>query len=213
MTSILETEKHAYRSFVKHCFDSQPIEENNTLEGLLKSIFPISTKDNIYTLDYVGYDLHTYGPDGEEFLISEFSSEVFFYKAPPKYIGFVGETDAGLDLSVIIQKVIWETPITDDSKIQDIIQQNVILGPLPRMTINGTFIDHGIEKRYVGEGLAVDHLAQVVAQALSSINSLVQKNFKEMDMREVFPFDLVETSPLERKTRQFLDELVPVTLN
>ena len=81
------------------------------------------------------------------------------------------------------------------------------------MTINGTFIDHGIEKRYVGEGLAVDRLAQVVAQALSSINSLVQRNFKEMDMREVFPFDLVETSPLERKTRQFLDELVPVTLN
>ena len=40
-----------------------------------------------------------------------------------------------------------------------------------------------------------------------------QKNFKEINMEDAFPCDLIETCHLEKKTREFLDELVPVTLH
>ena len=121
--------------------------------------------------------------------------------------------DTGLDLLVTLNKTLWELPITHDSEIEDIIQQRVVFGPLPRMTTNGTFIDDGIEKRYVGEGLAVDRLAELLAQALTDIKSSAEKNFKEINMEDAFPCDLIETCHLEKKTREFLDELVPVTLH
>ena len=217
MASILETEKQAYTSFVKHCLAAQIIVKKtnytNNLEGLLESVFPITTKDSEYSIDYLCFDLRTYTPDGNDFLISNLSSEEFFYKNPNQHGGMLKAIDTGLDLLVTLNKTLWETPVTNDSKIQDIVQQKVVFGPLPRMTTNGTFIDEGIEKHYVGEGLAVDRLGEILAQALAGVNSSVKKNIKEMDMSEVFPCDLIDTSHLEKKTRQFLDELAPVTLH
>ena len=217
MASILENEKHAYRSFVKHCFSAQLIVEKtnctNNLEELLESTFPVSTQDSQYSLDYLCFDLRTRSPDGDQFLISKLTSEEFFYKNPNNHGGMSKGMDTGLDLLVTLNKTLWETPVTNDSKIQDIVQQKVVFGPLPRMTTNGTFIDEGIEKHYVGEGLAVDRLGEILAQALAGVNSSVKKNIKEMDMSEVFPCDLIDTSHLEKKTRQFLDELAPVTLH
>ena len=217
MASILETEKQAYTSFVKHCLAAQIIVKKtnytNNLEGLLESIFPITTKDSEYSIDYLCFDLRTYTPDGNDFLISNLSSEEFFYKNPSQHGGMLKAIDTGLDLLVTLNKTLWELPITHDSEIEDIIQQRVVFGPLPRMTTNGTFIDDGIEKRYVGEGLAVDRLAEILAQALADIKSTAEKNFKEINMEEAFPCDLIETCHLEKKTRQFLDELVPVTLH
>ncbi len=217
MASILETEKQAYTSFVKHCLAAQIIVEKtnytNNLEGLLESVFPITTKDSEYSMDYLCFDLRTYTPDGNDFLISNLSSEEFFYKNPNQQGGMLKAIDTGLDLLVTLNKTLWELPITHDSEIEDIIQQRVVFGPLPRMTTNGTFIDDGIEKRYVGEGLAVDRLAEILAQALADIKSTAEKNFKEINMEEAFPCDLIETCHLEKKTREFLDELVPVTLH
>ena len=217
MDSTLETEKQAYTSFVKHCLAAQNIVEKtnytNSLEGLLESVFPITAKDSEYSIDYLCFDLRTYTPDGNDFLISNLSSEEFFYKNPNQHGGMLKAIDTGLDLLVTLNKTLWELPITHDSEIEDIIQQRVVFGPLPRMTTNGTFIDDGIEKRYVGEGLAVDRLAEILAQALTGIKSTAEKNFKEINMEEAFPCDLIETCHLEKKTRQFLDELVPVTLH
>ena len=217
MASTLETEKQAYTSFVKHCLAAQIIVKKtnytNNLEGLLESIFPITTKDSEYSIDYLCFDLRTYTPDGNDFLISNLSSEEFFYKNPNQHGGMLKAIDTGLDLLVTLNKTLWELPITHDSKIEDIIQQRVVFGPLPRMTTNGTFIDDGIEKRYVGEGLAVDRLAEILAQALTGIKSSAEKSFKEINMEDAFPCDLIETCYLEKKTRQFLDELVPVTLH
>ena len=217
MASILETEKQAYTSFVRHCLAAQIIVKKtnytNNLEGLLESVFPITTKDSEYSIDYLCFDLRTYTPDGNDFLISNLSSEEFFYKNPNQHGGMLKAIDTGLDLLVTLNKTLWELPITHDSEIEDIIQQRVVFGPLPRMTTNGTFIDDGIEKRYVGEGLAVDRLAEILAQALTGIKSSAEKNFKEINMEDAFPCDLIETFHLEKKTREFLDELVPVTLH
>ena len=217
MASILETEKQAYTSFVRHCLAAQIIVKKtnytNNLEGLLESVFPITTKDSEYSIDYLCFDLRTYTPDGNDFLISNLSSEEFFYKNPNQHGGMLKAIDTGLDLLVTLNKTLWELPITHDSEIEDIIQQRVVFGPLPRMTTNGTFIDDGIEKRYVGEGLAVDRLAEILAQALTGIKSSAEKNFKEINMEDAFPCDLIETCHLEKKTREFLDELVPVTLH
>ena len=217
MASILETEKQAYTSFVKHCLAAQIIVKKtnytNNLEGLLESVFPITTKDSEYSIDYLCFDLRTYTPDGNDFLISNLSSEEFFYKNPNQHGGMLKAIDTGLDLLVTLNKTLWELPITHDSEIEDIIQQRVVFGPLPRMTTNGTFIDDGIEKRYVGEGLAIDCLAELLAQALTGIKSSAEKNFKEINMEDAFPCDLIETCHLEKKTREFLDELVPVTLH
>ena len=217
MASILETEKQAYTSFVKHCLAAQIIVKKtnytNNLKGLLESVFPITTKDSEYSIDYLCFDLRTYTPDGNDFLISNLSSEEFFYKRPNQHGGMLKAIDTGLDLLVTLNKTLWELPITHDSEIEDIIQQRVVFGPLPRMTTNGTFIDDGIEKRYVGEGLAVVRLAEILAQALTGIKSTAEKNFKEINMEEAFPCDLIETCHLEKKTREFLDELVPVTLH
>ena len=52
---------------------------NQTLNDILESAFPISSKDGMISLNYVDYDIRLYSSDGEPFGLSEIGREALLY--------------------------------------------------------------------------------------------------------------------------------------
>jgi len=224
MTLHLETDKDDYIEF----FNQRPRETDNTgfkydtviktgninigIEDLLASTFPIRQDDDMVTLEYAQYDVRLYSSDGESLDLSEIGSDGLFYRhSSLSEASFYTQRS---DLMVTLYHVLWDTNAENgDRSVNDIRQQDVCFGPLPRMTVNGTFIHGGVEKRYAGVGSVIDRINTLFEQAFIGIAGEIKCKFATLDTKEATPYDFVETWPLENETSKFLEELVPVTLH
>ena len=221
MMTIFEEEKHAFKEFFQSASDDKVLKRDHDeldnadrtgLEELLYSNFPVCDERGAATLVYVCYDLRVYADDGEELQLSELGDSSFFRKERPA--DAPEDFTSSCDLVVTLRNVIWnDSEEGQDRSVQDIIEQDVNFGSLPQMTVNGTFIHEGIEKKHAGEGLAADRLEQLYDVAFFGMESAIVANMNKIDCKTALPFDLVECWPLRVKTEEFFEELVPVLVN
>ena len=140
---LLEIQLASYRfSFLQE--DTLPEErEDRGLEAAFKSVFPIHSFSGNAQLEYIGYRL------GEPtFDVKECQQRGLTYAAP---------------LRVLVRLVLFDKEATGDTKrVKDIREQEVYMGEIPLMTLNGTFVINGTERVIVSQlhrspGVFFDH--------------------------------------------------------
>lgn len=140
--NLIELQKRSYEVFLQKDVDSDR-RTNDGLEGVFKSVFPISDFNNTASLEFVSYTLE-----------------------PPKYDVYEcrqrGMTYAS-PLKVTLRLIVFDVDEeTEARSIRDVKEQEVYLGEVPLMTYNGSFIVNGTERVVVSQlhrspGVFFDH--------------------------------------------------------
>ena len=206
-----DLEKHAYQKFLQN--REEDAEESKKtdicMSDLFDLTFPIHRQYQNVSLEYIRHDIRFCPNDGKEVHFSEAGEDILFLdkitsKTPIEYA-------EQCELLVTLRQIIWKGEgELDDREIEVINEQDVIFGPLPRMTVNGTFIHNGIEKWYGGEGLATQRMDKLYGQAFYEVERAINAKLRRFVGETMLPFDFIETWPLENGTGEFLDELTPV---
>jgi len=142
MPNLIEVQKASYDQFL---MVEEP-EGGRTDEGLqavFKSVFPISDFSNTALLEFVRYDF-----DPPKYDVDECRQRGMTFSAPLK-----------VTLRLIVFDVDQETGA---KSVKDIKEQEVYMGEMPLMTMNGTFIVNGTERVIVSQmhrspGVFFDH--------------------------------------------------------
>ncbi|MDH4247277.1 MAG: DNA-directed RNA polymerase subunit beta, partial [Deltaproteobacteria bacterium] len=131
MPNLLNMQLDSYERFLQK--DLPPDQrQNEGLEGVFRSVFPISDFSGSTTLEYVHYRLGDPQYTEEECRIRGVT-----YSAP---------------LRVALRLIVWEKNAEDGSRhIHDIKEQDIYLGELPLMTEKGSFIINGTERVIVSQ--------------------------------------------------------------
>ena len=204
-------------------------ESNRNLIDLLASTFPLLRKDGMMSLEYIDYDIRVYSSDGEVFGLSEIGSEELLYRpsrfSEPLFNTYSEDPIMDQDqafayetfLIVTLHQMFYEKEAEKGEKsVFEIQEQDVCLGPIPRMTVNSNFMHEGAEKRYAGAEPVIDRINNLFEQAFIGISDSAKENFLVMDTTDssgAIPYDLIETWPLENETNKFLEELIPINLS
>ena len=143
MPNLIEVQKNSYDEFlmVKEPPGGRP--DDQGLQAVFKSVFPISDFSDRARLEFVRYDFEPPKYDVEECMQRDMT-----YSAPLK-----------VKLRLIVFDVNEET---GSRSIKDIKEQDVYMGDIPLMTPNGTFIINGTERVIVSQmhrspGVFFDH--------------------------------------------------------
>ncbi|MDP6050160.1 MAG: hypothetical protein QGE99_03735 [SAR202 cluster bacterium] len=231
--TTFEEEKRAFMEFFqcgKKFLEREgrsPDDPNDTkktgVDRILFSTFPIQDFHETVLLEYVMHDIRIYSAEkdikaqkenGDGRWLSGLDDKSEFFMKIPEPADIPEGFNSLCDLVATLRLVIWEIDDETGSKsVADIIEQDVSIGWLPRMTVNGTFFHGGIEKRYSGEGLAVDCLGRFLQLAFLGVEMSIITTLAHIDGKTVHPFDLIECGPLRDKTEEFFEELVPVLGN
>jgi len=126
---LLKTQFSSYEDFLQK--DIEPSKrEDQGLESALRKFFPISSDDNLLTLEYLSYSLEA----------SRYNQLECQYN----------KTTYAFNLKVKFRLIIREKRESKDSspaeKIKEIKEQEIYLGALPIMTERATFVINGVEK-------------------------------------------------------------------
>lgn len=139
---LIEVQKRSYDLFLQA--DSDPHKREATgLEGVFKSVFPISDFNNTSSLNFDCYVLET-----PKYDIDECRSRGMSYAAP---------------LKVTVRLEVYEVDEASGTRnIKDVKEQEVYLGEIPLMTNRGSFIINGTERVVVSQlhrspGVFFDH--------------------------------------------------------
>jgi DNA-directed RNA polymerase subunit beta len=142
MPNLIEVQKSSYDEFlmVKEPSGGR-LEEG--LQAVFKSVFPISDFAGKSTLEFVRYDF-----EAPKFDVDECMQRDLTYAAPLK-----------VKLRLIVFDVNEET---GSKSIKDVKEQDVYMGDIPLMTLNGTFVINGTERVIVSQmhrspGVFFDH--------------------------------------------------------
>jgi DNA-directed RNA polymerase subunit beta len=142
MPNLIEVQKSSYDEFlmVKEPSGGR-LEEG--LQAVFKSVFPISDFAGKSTLEFVRYDF-----EAPKFDVDECMQRDMTYAAPLK-----------VKLRLIVFDVNEET---GSKSIKDVKEQDVYMGDIPLMTLNGTFVINGTERVIVSQmhrspGVFFDH--------------------------------------------------------
>ena len=142
MPNLIEVQKASYDQFlmVKEPEGGRPDEG---LQAVFKSVFPISDFSNTALLEFVRFDF-----DAPKYDVDECRQRGMTYSAPLK-----------VTLRLIVFDVDQETGA---KSVKDIKEQEVYMGEMPLMTMNGTFIVNGTERVIVSQmhrspGVFFDH--------------------------------------------------------
>ncbi|NOZ42101.1 MAG: DNA-directed RNA polymerase subunit beta [Alphaproteobacteria bacterium] len=142
MPNLIRIQKSSYDQFLQ---TDVPAGErvNDGLQGVFKSVFPISDFAGTASLEFVSYDLEAPKYDTEECQQRDMT-----YAAP---------------LRVTLRLIVFEVDEdTDARSVLDIKEQDVYMGDLPLMTDRGTFVVNGTERVIVSQmhrspGVFFDH--------------------------------------------------------
>ncbi|MFZ4404272.1 MAG: DNA-directed RNA polymerase subunit beta, partial [Pseudobdellovibrionaceae bacterium] len=140
--NLIELQKRSYESFLQK--DSDPDRRGEAgLNGVFKSVFPISDFNNTASLEFVSYTL-----EPAKYDVDECRQRGMTFAAPIK-----------VTLRLIVFDVDEET---EARSIRDVKEQEVYLGEIPLMTANGSFIINGTERVVVSQlhrspGVFFDH--------------------------------------------------------
>ncbi len=140
--NLIELQKRSYEAFLQK--DSDPDRRGiEGLNGVFKSVFPISDFNNTSSLEFVSYTL-----EPAKYDVDECRQRGMTYAAPIK-----------VTLRLIVFDIDEET---EARSIRDVKEQEVYLGEIPLMTANGSFIINGTERVVVSQlhrspGVFFDH--------------------------------------------------------
>src|SRR6478735_8992380 len=142
MPNLIEVQKASYDQFllVKEPVGGRPDEG---LQAVFKSVFPISEFSNSSQLEFVKYEF-----EPPKYDVDECRQRGMTYAAPLK-----------VTLRLIVFDIDEETGARS---VKDIKEQDVYMGDMPLMTLNGTFIVNGTERVIVSQmhrspGVFFDH--------------------------------------------------------
>jgi DNA-directed RNA polymerase subunit beta len=140
--NLIELQKSSYEAFLQK--DTDPDRRGELgLNGVFKSVFPISDFNNTASLEFVSFTL-----EPAKYDVDECRQRGMTFAAPIK-----------VTLRLIVFDVDEET---EARSIRDVKEQEVYLGEIPLMTANGSFIINGTERVVVSQlhrspGVFFDH--------------------------------------------------------
>ncbi|MBV8426023.1 MAG: DNA-directed RNA polymerase subunit beta, partial [Hyphomicrobiales bacterium] len=142
MPNLIEVQKASYDQFLQ-IHEIGANRTNDGLQAVFKSIFPISDFAKTAQLDFVKYEF-----EPPKFDVDECRQRGITYAAP---------------LKVTLRLIVFDVdPDTQAKSVKDIKEQDVYMGDMPLMTLNGTFIVNGTERVIVSQmhrspGVFFDH--------------------------------------------------------
>ncbi len=140
--NLIELQKSSYEAFLQKDVDADR-RGIAGLNGVFKSVFPISDFNNTASLEFVSYQL-----EAPKYDVDECRQRGMTFASPIK-----------VTLRLIVFDVDEET---EARSIRDVKEQEVYLGEIPLMTANGSFIINGTERVVVSQlhrspGVFFDH--------------------------------------------------------
>ena len=141
MPNLIEVQRQSYDQFL--LTDPADRREDEGLEAVFRSVFPISDYAETSTLEFVSYAFEDPKYDTEEC-----QQRGMTYAAP---------------LKVTLRLIVFDVDEDTGAKsVKDIKEQDVYMGDMPLMTENGTFIVNGTELVIVSQmhrspGVVFDH--------------------------------------------------------
>ena len=142
MPNLIEVQKYSYDQFLQVARPDGGREEQG-LESVFKSVFPISDFGNTSLLEFVSYEF-----EAPKYDVEECQQRGMTFAAP---------------LKVTLRLVVFDVDEeTGARSIRGIKEQEVYMGDLPFMTANGTFVVNGTERVIVSQmhrspGVFFDH--------------------------------------------------------
>lgn len=142
MPNLIELQKSSYDKFLQMSISSN-LREESGLHEVFKSTFPINDYSGKSQLEYFKYEF-----DKPKYDEDECRQRGLTYSAP---------------LKVTLRLVVWDIDEDTGAKsIRDIKEQEIYMGDMPLMTVNGTFIISGVERVIVSQmhrspGVFFDH--------------------------------------------------------
>ncbi len=142
MPNLIEVQKASYDQFLM--VDEPPggrLDEG--LQAVFRSVFPISDFSNTSMLEFVRYEF-----EAPKYDVDECRQRGMTYAAP---------------LKVTLRLIVFDIDEETGAKsVKDIKEQDVYMGDIPLMTMNGTFIVNGTERVIVSQmhrspGVFFDH--------------------------------------------------------
>ncbi len=140
--NLIELQKKSYEAFLQKDTDTDRRSDTG-IQGVFKSVFPISDFNNTAQLEFVSYTL-----EPAKYDVEECRQRGMTFASPIK-----------VTLRLIVFDVDEET---QSRSIRDVKEQEVYLGEIPLMTANGSFIINGTERVVVSQlhrspGVFFDH--------------------------------------------------------
>ena len=139
--NLIDIQRKSYANFLQE--DVAPDEREEVgLQGVFRSVFPISDFNETSSLQFVSYAL-----ERPKYDVDECHQRGMTYEAPIK---------------VEIRLIVWDKDEQGNKSIRDIKEQQVYFGAIPLMTRQGTFIINGTERVVVSQlhrspGVFFDH--------------------------------------------------------
>ena len=129
--NLIQMQKESYRRFLQ-AETSPEKREDFGLQGVFKSVFPISDFNETASLEFVQYVF-----EEPKYDVNECRARGMTFATP---------------LKVTVRLVLWELDEDGErTNIRDVKEQEVYFGEMPLMTKNGTFIINGTERVVVGQ--------------------------------------------------------------
>src|ERR1700674_3081913 len=142
MPNLIEVQKASYDQFLQIGIAGVDRRDDG-LQTVFKSVFPISDFSGTSMLEFVRYEF-----EPPKYDVDECRQRGMTYAAP---------------LKVTLRLIVFDVdPETQAKSVKDIKEQDVYMGDIPLMTMNGTFIVNGTERVIVSQmhrspGVFFDH--------------------------------------------------------
>ncbi len=142
MPNLIEVQKASYDQFLM-VDEPQGGRPEEGLQAVFKSVFPISDFANVALLEFVRYEF-----EPPKYDVDECRQRGITFASP---------------LKVTLRLIVFDVdPDTGAKSVKDIKEQDVYMGDMPFMTMNGTFIVNGTERVIVSQmhrspGVFFDH--------------------------------------------------------
>ncbi|MBX2853628.1 MAG: DNA-directed RNA polymerase subunit beta, partial [Rhodobacteraceae bacterium] len=142
MPNLIEVQRSSYDLFLRSGDGPEPM-DGEGLQGVFQSVFPIRDFNETSVLEFVRYEL-----EPPKYDVDECQQRDMTYAAP---------------LKVTLRLIVFEVDEETGAKsVKDIKEQDVYMGDMPLMTLNGTFIVNGTERVIVSQmhrspGVFFDH--------------------------------------------------------
>ena len=140
--NLILLQKKSYEDFLQKESDFER-RDNTGLEGVFKSVFPITDFNRTSSLEFVGYTL-----EPPKYDVDECRQRGMTFASP---------------LKVTLRLIVFDIDeATESHSVRDVKEQEVYLGEIPLMTTNGSFIINGTERVVVSQlhrspGVFFDH--------------------------------------------------------
>ncbi len=130
---LLETQTKSFNDFLQR--DVYPkLRKNDGLQSVFNNIFPIEDNKGLFTLEFLEYEVKQ-----EKYGLEECKLRNLSYEAM---------VTARLRLTIYDEDVLAET---GERKVKNILEQDVLLGNIPIITKDGTFLVNGAERAIISQ--------------------------------------------------------------